>query len=225
MSKKDHEPIIQDLNKNLDRINEWIKNCDSKASIMIAVIGLFFTLLLNDSILTLAQHIITFVFSNTHIFKIIYGIAIIIFLLCLILGLTFLFFTLNPILNLDLKKENLDSSNSVYYFGSIANMSFSEYSRLSSQASKNPEIQIESLKQQIFINSHIATKKYQSFKKGLYFSFLGLLGLIIFVLLGAVLVMDQMEHLVKTFNFLTYQTKLLLDSILHNLFLLFKTIF
>lgn len=62
MSKKDHEPIIQDLNKNLDRINEWIKNCDSKASIMIAVIGLFFTLLLNDSILTLAQHIITFVF-------------------------------------------------------------------------------------------------------------------------------------------------------------------
>jgi hypothetical protein len=184
MNRENYDSIIQDLNMSLDRINDWIKNCDTKASIMIAVIGVFLTMLVNDSVIDLVKNIIVFIASDINIFKIIYIIIVVLLLLSFLFGFFLLIFTLNPIVKTNIKTGNVANSNSVYFFGSIANMKFSNYS----EVVKNPDLQIESLKQQVYVNSHIATKKYKLFRKGLYFSFFGFIGLIILVAVGSSLV-------------------------------------
>lgn len=195
MDKETYDSIIQDLNISLDRINDWIKNCDTKASIMIAVIGVCLTMLADDSVIDLVKNIVVFIASDINIFKLIYIIIVVLLLLSFLFGFFLLVFTLNPIVKTNVKTDNITNSNSVYFFGSIANMKFSNYSSNYSKVVENPDLQIESLKQQVYVNSHIATKKYKLFRKGLYFSFFSFIGLIISVAIGIFLI---------TFNCIKY---------------------
>ena len=192
MSKKDeHNYIIQDLQATLDRINDWIKNCDSKASILIAAITLFFTIFSNDTVIDMSKRILFFVITSLNIIKIIYMIIFILLVALIVFGVTCLILTLNPITSKKTNKDNVENKSSVYFFGAISGMKFREYSKNYSHVIRNPKKQIRNIQEQIYINSSIATKKYSLFKKGVYATFFGSVGVILLFIIGVVLVVSN----------------------------------
>ncbi|WP_235186412.1 hypothetical protein, partial [Enterococcus mundtii] len=48
MNKIDYEKRNEELYQRMDRINEWIKSCDNKTSILLATFGIFSSIFISD---------------------------------------------------------------------------------------------------------------------------------------------------------------------------------
>lgn len=146
----------EDAYKSLTMINTWISNIDTKTSIMIALEGVLLGFVFSSSnapnmhYFYYQRWLLLFSFSNFIALVLVFSFYIISFL-------SMLFFMLVLI-------ARVDKGNSIYFFGSIANMEFTEYEQKVSSISKN-ELLID-LKSQIHINSKICTKKAGSYNKG-----------------------------------------------------------
>ena len=134
---------MEDLWKIFDNINSWIKNCDSKTTILFGVITAFGLFFIDD----------IFIYKS-----IISNLFFILFLISYFASLFFLFRSIFPNVNIEY--------NSNIFFGSIAKKTYSNFDK--SLSNNNYQIS-DDLKMQIHINSIVANKKFFNFKKGFWF--------------------------------------------------------
>lgn len=163
--------IIQ-LKESLDMNNMWIGNCDQKASILLAVIGVVSTVVMtSDAIKTIRNYIVLpflkyingdetmcFSFSRFSVFVfLIFTSVFAIFSVWHILN------SIKPNLDYNAMKTNNPqlASKSFIFYGSVANMSYEEF--------KNTPFDYENdLRSQVYTNAKIANLKFNNYLKGFF---------------------------------------------------------
>lgn len=176
----------EEFQHTYDTINMWANNCDQKASILLATIGVIISIIISSDFV---KYIRTYIFTpfidywignselafswsrfNVFVFLLISAIM-------LIISCHYLFKTICA--NIDyqkMRKENPDLANTSYiFFGTISRMSYGDF--------KNNEVNyLEDLKSQIYVNSKIVSNKFLNYNKSLYwFKFLLCVSLMLFI--------------------------------------------
>ncbi|MED3440149.1 hypothetical protein P4393_11830 [Bacillus subtilis] len=177
--------IKDNLIQRLDRHLDWIKSCDTKASIVLAMIGIFLTLFLSEQSLGMLKRILTESTHSINFSNILY--------LCIFTASWCLFiygaFCLVKVL-VPKNKRILDGEglhrDSLYYFETTASNSFSEFKRR--VLSQDEDEELRDILSQVYVNAQICTIKYEYFKKGIKFSFLGIASTMIIYLIGVLLI-------------------------------------
>ena len=161
----------EDMKFTLELVNSWIINCDQKASILLSVMGVAITLMLTSDFIKFLRNYIFEPFvlyvSAKGEFQFSLGRFTVFFLLLIeacTLAMTcyYLFRAIKA--NIDYKKlvdENpsLEKTSRIF-FGEISKISYEEFKKASIK-------QEEDLRSQIYVNSKIATEKYNNYNKGL----------------------------------------------------------
>lgn len=149
---------ISELEKILDRTQEWIRAADQKISIFLAFEGIIIALIFFPILSWVKQLILQF---DYLIFLLIYLSSFL-----LLYGLVKMIFVLSSILRIKQKK-----GNSFTYFADIALSKFEDYkNRVNTLTKKDYK---NELINQIFISSDIAYRKHTHFKDSLLLFFLG----------------------------------------------------
>lgn len=160
------------LKECLDMNNMWVGVCDQKASILLAVMGVVFTIVMtSDAIKTIRNYIVLpfleycngnhslcFSFSRFAVF-----VFLVITAIFAALSLWDLFNSIKP--NLDynaMKKDNPQmATKSFIFYSSVANMSYEEF--------KNTRIDyVNDLRSQVYTNAKIADMKFNNYLKGFF---------------------------------------------------------
>lgn len=148
-------------------INEWIRYSDTKAGVLVAVYGVFLTI----------------IYANAEaVYLIISSGYILVFLtiLCAIFSCMSIYFSfkcLNP------RLKNLNPK-SVFYFGHIKqNKTYRAYLKYSEKIFAKKENTIEQLAEQVFVNSTIAWKKFYNISIAIRFLFSSLATLILILII------------------------------------------
>lgn len=162
----------EQLEKNLDRISEWIRSSDQKISIFLAFQALVLT-----QVLPFGYKII----SNFYSFYPQYSLILIILgIFYLIFGVLIAGFSIIPKLEgISHKPEN--NKKSLLYFQDISLMKLESYKEKIKDITK--EEYEDSLIQQIYVLSGIATKKHQQSTESVSAFLLGILLLIIWIII------------------------------------------
>lgn len=171
------------LIERLDRILDWIKSCDTKASIVIAGIGVTLTVLTSSNSLNGLKKVITSLFSNVNFSNFLFLLFLVAALGCIFFGVVNLILVLVPRLNKFGSKLSGTKSSSLYYFGKISEIDYNSFKQ-NIEREINTSDEIEDLLSQIYINANICTVKYSYYRRGIIFSFTGLVAFIILYLVG-----------------------------------------
>lgn len=180
----------EELQFTLESVNSWLNNCDQKAGMLLAVIGVAITILFaSDFVKFIREYIFTpFVKfcegREEYLFS--WGRFTVLFLLIvaaafLIISCRYLFKAIGA--NINYRKMYDENPGlvmkSYIFFGTISGMKYEDF--------KKGEVDFEEdLKSQIYVNSKIATTKFQNYNKGL--SWFKLLILVIGMLFVAVMI-------------------------------------
>ena len=177
----------EDLQLTLDTVNSWVNNCDQKAGILLALVGVSITVLITSDFLTKLRNYIFTPFyeywSNESSYLTFSWSRILVFI-CLLVSAIMLFASCFYLLQTISAKVDYDKmrkkhpglvKTSFIYFGSICKMTYDDF--------KKDEVEyVDDLKSQIYVNSVIANKKFALYRKGLCcFKFLFLVSLMLFV--------------------------------------------
>lgn len=176
----------EDLKHTYDTVNAWLNNCDQKAGIMLTVACVAITVLMtSDFLKELKTYIftpfvkywmeeteLTFSWSRFTVF-----VHLVIAAGMLITSCYYLFQAIRAKIDYEkMREENPGLVQKSYIFwGSICGMTYDEF--------KKDEVNYEEdLKSQIYVNSKIASIKFQYYIKGLYwFKFLLLVSVMTFI--------------------------------------------
>lgn len=156
---------INDAMYTLDRIMSHINNCDTKASILLGLAGVFITIVADKllSVFSESGLLFTSLLANKYSFFLLLS------SLCICVGIVFTLIVLFP-------RLDPPSSTSHIFFMSIASkFSYEGYKKAITQLNEN--CYLNELIEQIYINAKICKKKYTNFK---YATILVGLGLILF---------------------------------------------
>ncbi len=160
-----------ELQFTLESINLWLNNCDQKAGMLLAVIGVAITILFTSDFVKLIRgYIFTpffefcegqgeFLFSWGRFSVFIFLVVVAVFL---IITCYYLFKSIEANINYTkMYEENPGLVKKSYiFFGSISGMKYEDF--------KKDDINYDSdLKSQIYVNSKIATAKFQNYNEGL----------------------------------------------------------
>lgn len=175
-----------ELIERLDRLLDWIKSCDTKTSIVLAIIGIFLAIFTTE----LSVNTIGVIFSQTihHI-----DFANILFLFCVaascaafVYGGYCLIRVLIPRLSKDASVYEGIYTDSLYFFEAIAKNDFREFK--DKVTNRNEEDDNKDILSQIYINAKICTIKFAYYRKGIKFTFIGLTGMMLLYAIGLTLV-------------------------------------
>ncbi len=185
MKKKD-EMIRNDL----DKIQEWIHNVDSKSSILLGFIGLLVTILTTTSLIMHQKKII---FSNINNLSSIYCFkSIIIYIIISLLIVAFVMLILAVINLFSSLRGRIDPNNykgdsiitdSLIFFGSISKKKYSVFKE--NYLSREEDDVRDDLLSQIYINAKICDTKFNKYNNGLNFT----MSFLIMYLLSSVLIL------------------------------------
>lgn len=160
----------EDRYKNLDRINYWISNCDTKVSYLLAFQGIILTIILtsgfSDTIFKVFSFKLSFEnFGINSIINFLKGLTLSLSLLFAIVSISHAFISLRAKLNPRVYKERGLITNSYLYFDSIANREYLDFKKEQDDLSQQQlNDQIDS---QIFINSKICQFKFIQYNQTL----------------------------------------------------------
>ena len=161
--------------KILDTVNQWIFNCDTKVSIMLATLGIFITILFSSDVGVFMARTIKASLSNITVCNLIYLFFLIIGMCLLVIGICKFIKVLIPTINLD--------HPSVMFFGSVASFQTFDIYREAVNSCTSDKLD-DDLMHQIYAASLICNQKFKNYKQGIMLSFLGI-GIILFwMLLG-----------------------------------------
>ena len=167
----------EDKQKVLDTVNQWIFNCDTKVSIILAMLGVFLTVLLSSDIGKCIFNIVKISLYERTICSILYFVLLITGIIILVLGIYKLIRVLIPTINLKHK--------SVMFFGNVASYSsFIEYCD-AVKNTNNDEI-AEDLLHQIYAASKICSIKFKNQKIGIFLSSIGLVIILAWLVFGII---------------------------------------
>lgn len=156
----------------LDMNNNWIGIADQKAGILLATLGIAFTIFLTSDAIKVIRNVLILPFVNylekPELYDFIFSrFAVFVFLvvtgLMAIISLLYLLNVIKP--NINYKKFYEDNpglvSNSYIYYKSVAEMKFSEF--------KNARVNYtEDLRSQVFVNAKIASTKFNNYLEGFF---------------------------------------------------------
>lgn len=181
----------EELGKILERINFWISNCDTKISFALAFAGVLLAGFLSSSIITGSINKLiektTKVYTTATFWEVrildVCILVLIAFIICVVIAVTYLFRALKGSIDTSVYQESGLTTNSLIFFGTIANQSFQSFKDNVSTSNEN---QIENdLLSQIYINSKICQRKFELYNKGVNYL---IASIILFVLLNILFV-------------------------------------
>ena len=160
------------LLRRLEHINSWISNCDQKASIMLALLGVVVPLFVaSDFVIgklgVLIGLIKLYFQQNEGGFCLYNAFCLTAFVLSLMfasLAVSYLLQVLKG--NIDYKKfrgEGVES-DSLFFFGNITTKSYTDYKSVMTNEEYNS---MNDLLSQIYVNSNICNNKYVNYNKAL----------------------------------------------------------
>lgn len=184
LNKKEESPVPSDqeqTNKNRDEeelqhtydtVNMWTNNCDQKAGILLAIIGVILTILVTSNFLKYLRTYIFYPFidywtGNSELAfswsRFIVFFLLLVSAIMLIMSCNYLFKTVCA--NVDyqkMRKQNPELANKSYiFFGTISKMTYKDFKKVEVDYS-------EDLKSQIYVNSVNASNKFMNYNKSLY---------------------------------------------------------
>lgn len=177
MGEKNAVKVPSDFDKYkvLDNINQWCNNCDTKASIVLATLGVFLSFVFSSDIGKFMAETIKLSLQDIMVCNVLYLSIMLIGLALLLVGCYNLVKSLIPII--DLKRKSLT------FFGNIASYkSFEEYYE-NVMSSENEDLELDLLGQ-IYAASIICERKFRNQKRGVVLSFLGISVLMFWMLIG-----------------------------------------
>jgi len=171
--------------KKLEFINQWISNCDTKSSFIFAFLGVLLTIIFSS---TIGEDMIS-VFSFKKATKIdCESIGNFICLLCVIAFLVgtaitfyYIYFTLKAKIDPQIYTQTDLKTDSNIFYGSIASKKY-ELFKTESDNETDADF-ISDINSQIFINSKIATEKFNNYNKSLFWSIVTFVLFILFIIL------------------------------------------
>lgn len=186
-TNQDKQPLQQDqIEQSLDRYNHWIDNCDQKASVLLAIVGVVATLFFTSDAIKMLRHYIFhpivlawndpsgFDFSPSRFWVLV---LFIITSLLLIVTLAYLIVIIRPNLNYTKIQEQNPGmeKKSILFYMSVAGMSYEDY--------KNKAVDyLNDLRSQTYANAKIATNKFTNFQHAIfYFIFTVLSAILLFI--------------------------------------------
>ena len=188
----------ENLRKCLERTNFWISNCDQKASIILAMVGIFIPMLTaTDMVINIVKGIITPIINMTIEYSGLPTFSIIC-LFFIIVDIYYLFGVLYNLLTVlkgttdpkTFKREGL-AIQSYLHFQSITKVTFGNFKERCEN--RNEEEELNDYYSQIYINSIICTRKYDNYNAGL----MKLRRLLLWMLMTAILVILRESFLIS----------------------------
>lgn len=179
------EKKIEKAKSKFEIVNQWISNCDTKSSILLAFYGVLLTVVFTSEITckistTLSMTANLNDIGLTEIMNFISLISIIVFFVCSFLCLLFVYNTLKARINADAYSQPELKTDSNIFFLKISNKTYIDFKRVTN--TEENEDYLNDLNSQIYINSKIATQKFKAYNKSLLFGFLGLISLGLYLL-------------------------------------------
>lgn len=164
----------------LEQTQEWIKNCDTKTTTILALVGaIFIVLFASDSFAKIIQIWTIFFYSENLCFARIYLLFTIVSWLIFAMGIYYFWKVLYA--RLDNKKYQYPSEyKSNLYFGDIVNCEIDSYS--STIKSLGEEELRDDISRQIYICADICNQKFMYYTDGMKYMGLGVI--LILILLG-----------------------------------------
>ena len=178
-----------DKYKNLERVNFWVTNCDSKVSYLITLQGIILTIIFTSSyagrLAVTFNYNLTFAgFGWASFFRFIESVSLHSFILLILISLYNAYLTLRARLDPKIFNEPGLVTNSVLFFETIANRSFNDF-----QTDQPTNTNVNSTKldndidSQVFINSKICQLKFKHYNLTFKFCKFALVAGIIYIIL------------------------------------------
>lgn len=163
-----------DKQKTLDTINEWTQNCDTKASIMLAGLGVFFSIIFSSEIGKIIFRLIKINFESKTVCSVIYLCILVIASILIFLGIYEFISVLIP---------RIVKNGSIMFFGCVAAYKEFEQYRQAVNACCDNTLEVDLLRQ-IHTASKICNRKFKNHKLGIILSSIGVALFIIWFSLG-----------------------------------------
>ena len=168
---EDIEYEISNSIDELDRILEWIRNCDAKASVLFAGEGILFSIILTSDFLKSATKYLSTSIENDE--YLVPSVAVLV-IVSLLVSLFFILSVITPITT-NIKKDSriklisnsTETLPSIIFFGEIKNQSFKKYKKMHRKKYINKKYLLDDYLFQIYVNSIIAQKKHNYLKFGI----------------------------------------------------------
>ena len=176
----------EDLQFTLESVNSWVNNCDQKAGILLTVVGVAITIIMTSDIMKhLRRYIVapfmeycsgdsnlSFSWSRFTVF-----VLLVVAMTLLVMCCIYLFRAIHA--NIDYEKlynENPNIAKTSYiFFGTISQMRYDDYKKCGVEFK-------DDLESQIYVNSIIATTKFENYNEGLFwFKTLLLVSVMLFI--------------------------------------------
>jgi hypothetical protein len=165
----DNEEVLN----TLDRINFWKNNCDTKIAFALAfagviVAGFFSSSIITNSLTKLVKNTIK-IYSVTMWWEIVFLLTtilvLVIFFICIITAISYLFVALKGSINTFVYKEKELTTDSILFFKTIADQPFQSYKHKA--ITKTGGQIYNDFLSQVYINSKVCQKKFLFLNKGI----------------------------------------------------------
>ena len=161
-----------DLQFNLEFVNSWLNNCDQKAGILLAVVGVAVTVLMTSDFMAFLREYIFIPFmeacSGSQVLAFSWSrfTVFLLFVMAMIIMITSCHYLFQAIrANIDYDKVYKDNPNlvktSYIFYGTISRMKYENFEKGGTKYE-------DDLKSQIFVNSKIAMSKFKNYNEGLW---------------------------------------------------------
>lgn len=176
---------IENSTKKLEFVNQWISNCDTKSSFVLAFYGIVLTIIFTSDIGKEIINTLSFNRSekiNYRSFRnFILFLATITFIVTSIVTLYQIYSTLKGRIDSEIYKQGGLNTKSNIFFSSIASKTFDDFENESN--SQDETNYLNDLNSQIYINSKVVFEKFKHYNKSLFWMFISLVIFVVFVIL------------------------------------------
>ena len=185
MSEEYRKAQIEEAQNILDRIIGFINNCDQKAGIMLATIGVMIAVGCTSDSFTELKRIVDEIMKFKGCRDYAFFIWIIVSVSSLCFGLYKIILSLTACIDPNiLKEKGISEIKSIIFFGDISNRNdFNDFKKDFTDTSV--EEYLNDLLSQIYINSHICDRKFENYNKGRTNFIRGLSNFLAFALSGS----------------------------------------
>lgn len=174
VSGQDKQPLEKEqIEQSLDRYNHWIDNCDQKASVLLAIVGVVATLFFTSDAIKMLRHYIFhpielawnnpsgFDFSPSRFWVLV---LFVITSLLLIATLAYLILIIRPNLNYTkIQKQNPGmEKKSILFYMSVAEISYEDYKTTAVNY-------LNDLRSQAYACAKIATNKFINLQHAIFY--------------------------------------------------------
>lgn len=177
-----------DKYKNLDRVNFWVSNCDSKISYLLSLQGIILTIIYTSNyagrlLVTLSYHLTFNNFGWQSFFRFLEGLSLYTFMILILLSLYNAYSTLRARLDPKIFREPGLVTNSVLFFETIANRSFSDFQADQLLKTNGNSTTLDNdIDSQVFINSKICQLKFKHYNMTLKYCKLAVIAGLIYLI-------------------------------------------